>query len=266
MNNDINFLPKQFFKFIFYLIIIIILFFIFAPFGTVGAGERGVLLRFNAVTGKILNEGLYFYIPFIEQVKKIDIKIQKEQVSANAASKDLQTISSVVALNFHIMPDKVAKIYQEVGIDYKNRIIDPALQEAVKASTALFTAEELITKREIVKEKIKFLLKERLEPRGLAIDEFNIVNFEFSRAFNEAIENKVTAEQQALAAKNKLEQVKFEAEQKVAEAKGKAEAIRIEAQALRDNPQVLQLRALEKWDGKLPQFMGSNSVPFINVK
>ena len=236
------------------------------PFGTVGAGERGILLRFNAVTTKVYDEGLYFYIPLVEQVKKMDIKILKEQVEASASSKDLQSINSKVALNYHINPDKVGKIYQSVGVDYKDRIIDPALQEAVKATTALFTAEELITRREAVKEEIKKLLKQRLEPIGIMVSEFNIINFEFSKAFNEAIEAKVTAEQQALAAKNKLEQVKFEAEQKIAEAKGKAEAIRVEAQALKDNPMVLELRGLEKWDGKLPQYVGSNSMPFIKLK
>lgn len=236
------------------------------PFGTVGAGERGVLLRFNAVTGKIYGEGLYFRWPLIERVVKLDTKIQKEQVDATAASKDLQTVHSDVAFNFHISPSKVASIYQEVGVDYKTRIIDPTLQEAVKASTARFTAEELITKRELVREETKVLLHEKLEPRGIMVDEFNIVNFGFSSSFNSAIEAKVTAEQQALAAKNKLEQIKFEAEQRIAEARGKAEAIRVESEALRANPAILELRALEKWDGVLPQVTGGGGVPFINIQ
>jgi regulator of protease activity HflC (stomatin/prohibitin superfamily) len=134
----------------------------------------------------------------------------------------------------------------------------------VKASTAKFTAEELITKRELVREDIKTQLRDRLKP-NIDVEEFNIVNFRFSKVFNEAIENKVTAEQQALAARNKLEQIKFEAEQKVAEAKGKAEAITIESNALRSNPQILELRALEKWNGALPQVTGSGGVPFINL-
>lgn len=236
------------------------------PFGTVGAGERGVQLRFGAVTGNIFGEGLYFRIPFIEKVKKMDVKIQKDEVEAPAASKDLQTVRSVVALNYHLDPNEVATLFQEIGIDYNSRIIAPALQEAVKAGTAEFTAEELITKRPEVRERIKVLLAEKLEPRGIILDEFNIVEFEFSRTFNDAIEAKVTAEQDALAAQNKLERVKFEAQQKIEEAKGKAEAITIESQALRNNPQVLQLRSLEKWDGKLPQFLGSDAIPFINIR
>jgi regulator of protease activity HflC (stomatin/prohibitin superfamily) len=236
------------------------------PLGTVGAGERGILLRFNAVTGRIYGEGLYFRLPFVERVVKMDIKIQKEQATATAASRDLQTVHSDVAVNFHINPERTASIYQEVGVDYKERIIDPALQEGVKAITARFTAEELITRRENVKEDIKVLLREKLEPRGIMIDEFNIVDFGFSASFNSAIEAKVTAEQQALAARNRLEQIKFEAEQRIAEARGKAEAIRAESEALRSNPQILDLRALEKWDGVLPQVTGSGGVPFINIQ
>jgi regulator of protease activity HflC (stomatin/prohibitin superfamily) len=116
-----------------------------------------------------------------------------------------------------------------------------------------------------VREDIKAQLRQRLSEQDINVDEFNIVNFSFSKVFNEAIEAKVTAEQQALAARNKLEQIKFEAEQKVAEAKGKAEAITIESNALRSNPQILELRALEKWNGVLPQVTGSGGVPFITL-
>jgi len=235
-----------------------------SPFGQIGPGERGVHMRFTAVTGKVFGEGLYFVIPLIENVQKVNIQIQKEELKADAASKDLQTVHIVVAMNYHIDPTRVAKIFQEVGVQYKSRIIDPAMQEGVKASTAKFTAEELITRREAVREDTKTQLKTRLQEMGIIVDEFNIVNFEFSKVFNDAIEAKVTAEQSALAAKNKLEQIKFEAEQRVAEAKGKAEAITIESNALRSNPQILEMRALEKWNGTLPQVTGG-AVPFISL-
>jgi regulator of protease activity HflC (stomatin/prohibitin superfamily) len=248
------------------IILLLLMFLIGSPIGTVGAGERGVQLRFDAVTGNVLGEGLYFRWPLIERVIKLDIKVQKEQVDATAASKDLQTVNSNVALNFHLNPDTVATIYQEVGVDYKTRIIDPTLQEAVKAVSAKFTAEELITRRESVRDEVKVLLHTKLDPRGIVVDEFNIVNFGFSSAFNSAIEAKVTAEQSALAAKNKLEQIKFEADQRIAEALGKAEAIRVESNALRSNPQILELRALEKWDGVLPQVTGAGGTPFINIQ
>ncbi|MCC6563944.1 prohibitin family protein, partial [Candidatus Uhrbacteria bacterium] len=127
-------------------------------------------------------------------------------------------------------------------------------------------AEELITRREEVRDAIKAHLVEKLQPRGILIDDFNVVDFEFSASFNQAIELKVTAEQSALAAKNKLEQIKFEAEQQIAEARGKAEALRIESAALQSSPQILQLRALEKWDGKMPSVMGDGATPFVDVR
>lgn len=246
-------------------VILLIVLFWLSPFGTIGAGERGVHLRFTAPTGRVIGEGLYFIVPLIESVQVIDIRIQKEETKSDAASKDLQTVHSIVALNFHVDPEKVMNIYQDVGLQYKERIIDPAMQEAIKGSTAKFTAEELITKRELVRDDIKNELRTRLREHDILVDEFNIVNFEFSKVFNDAIEAKVTAEQSALAAKNKLEQIKFEADQRVAEARGKAEAITIESNALRSNPQILELRALEKWNGTLPQVTGG-AVPFINLK
>jgi regulator of protease activity HflC (stomatin/prohibitin superfamily) len=239
--------------------------FLFNTFGTIKAGERGILLQFNAVTGRVFGEGLFVKIPFVQDVQKIDVKIQKEQTEADAASKDLQTVKSIIALNFHLQPEGVNKIWQEVGAEYKTRIIDPAIQETVKACTAKLTAEELITKREIVREDIKALLKEKLSVHGIIVDEFNIVNFDFSPTFNAAIEAKVTAEQQALAAKNKLEQVKFEAQQAIESAQGKAKAIQIEGEALKTSPQVVELRWIEKWNGIVPLYWG-NATPFIGLE
>jgi len=156
------------------------------------------------------------------------------------------------------------KIWQEVGKNYNSRIIAPSIQEAVKAVTAKFTAEELITKRETVKDQIKENLAERLLERDILVDEFNIIDFSFSAAFNDAIEAKVTAEQLKLKAARDLERIKIEADQKIAEAGGKAQAIKIEAEALRANAQVVELRWIEKWDGKTPAYWG-NASPFIGI-
>jgi regulator of protease activity HflC (stomatin/prohibitin superfamily) len=263
MANKIS-ISNQLVKPVIIALAVLILFAIFTPFGIVGAGERGVLLRFGAVTGKVYNEGLYLKIPLIETVRITDVKIQKDEADVSAASKDLQTVTSKVALNYRVDPSQVAVVYQNIGTNYKIRLIDPFVQEAVKASTAKFTAEELITKRELVREDIKTTLKEKFIETGIVVEEFNIVDFQFSRSFNDAIEAKVTAEQNALAARNKLEQIKFEAEQAIASAKGKAEAQRIEGDALRQSPQVIELRAIEKWDGKLPQYM-TGTIPFVNL-
>jgi regulator of protease activity HflC (stomatin/prohibitin superfamily) len=238
---------------------------LFSGFGTVGAGERGVRLRFSAVSGSILGEGLYFQVPFVDRVVTMSVQTEKDEASADAASKDLQSVSTTVAVNYHLDPNKVDSVYQEFRNQYQSRIIEPSIQEAVKSAIALYTAEELITKRTDVREAIKTKIKAKIEPNGIILDELNIVNFSFSKSFNIAIEKKVTAEQEAFAAQNKLEQVKFEAQQQIEEAKGKAEAIRIEAEALKQSPAVLQLRALEKWDGVLPKVTGE-SVPFINIQ
>jgi regulator of protease activity HflC (stomatin/prohibitin superfamily) len=237
---------------------------LFGAFGTIGAGERGVLLQFGAVKDKIFDEGLYVKIPLIQKVVKMDVKIQKDEIPASASSKDLQIVTSKIALNYHLDPKAVNKIWQEVGKNYNARIIAPSIQEAVKAVTAKFTAEELITKREVVKEQIKANLAERLFERNILVDEFNIIDFSFSPAFNDAIEAKVTAEQLKLKAERDLERIKIEADQRIAEAEGKARAILIEAQALRTNPQVVELRWIEKWDGKVPTYWGQAS-PFIGI-
>lgn len=238
---------------------------LFSSFGTIGAGERGVRLRFSAVTGDVLGEGLYFQIPLVDRVVPMSVQIEKDEASSDAASKDLQSVSTRVAVNYHLDPARVDSVYQEFRNDYQERIIEPSIQEAVKSAIARYTAEELITKRSDVREAIKLNVEEKIEPNGIILDELNIVDFSFSNSFNVAIEKKVTAEQEAFAAQNKLEQVKFEAQQQIEEAKGKAEAIRIEAEALKKSPAVLQLRALEKWDGVLPKVTGE-SVPFINIK
>ncbi|MDZ4221414.1 MAG: prohibitin family protein [Patescibacteria group bacterium] len=246
------------------LVALIALIIIFGMFGTVGAGERGVVLQFGAVQDKIFGEGLYVKVPLIQRVVKMDVKIQKDEIPASAASKDLQVVTSKIALNYHLAPDSVNHVWQDVGKDYNSRIIAPAIQEAVKAVTARFTAEELITKREQVKEEIKANLSERLLESAIIVDEFNIIDFDFSKAFNDAIEQKVTAEQLKLKAERDLERIVIEKEQQITQAEAKAQAILIEAQALRTNPQVVELRWIEKWDGKTPQYWGSAS-PFIGI-
>ena len=252
---------------------ILALILIFGSFGTIGAGEKGVLLQFGAVQEKVFDEGLFFKVPFVQKVRHLDVKIQKEQVEVSAASKDLQTVSSVIALNYHLDENKVAELWQKVGKNYKARIIDPAIQEALKASTAKYTAEELITKRPEVRDDAKAILSERLAKEFIIVDELSIVNFDFSSSFNSAIEAKVTAEQNALAAKNKLEQVKFEAEQRISQAKGEAEAIRIQAEAItqQGGKDYVNLKWIEAWgSGKaqVPQtIIGEGGGNFLfNIK
>lgn len=238
------------------------------PFVIISAGEKGVVLNWGAVSEKVLDEGLQFRIPVQQKIVILDVKIQKEEIVAGAASKDLQVVNAKIALNYHLDPLFVNLLIKNIGVDYKIRIIDPAIQEAVKAATAKYTAEELITKRPLVKEDIKNLLLSRLAKEFIMVDEISITDFDFSHSFNAAIEAKVTAEQEALQAKNILEKVKFQAEQRIAQATAEAEAIRIQAESIskQGGDNYVQMKAIEKWDGKLPEQMIPNAtVPFVNL-
>ncbi|MDE0262587.1 MAG: prohibitin family protein [Bryobacterales bacterium] len=245
-------------------LIVVLLVLLFNCFQVVGAGERGVVFsKFGGIQQGVRGEGLQLKIPFIQQIIPVDVRIQKAETDSSASSKDLQTVDSRIALNYHIAPDLAAQIYQEVGVLYKERLIDPSVQEAVKAVTAQFTAEELITRRAEVSVQIKEMLTARLVNRHIVVDEFNIVDFNFSTVFNDAIEAKQRAEQDALKAQRDLERIKIEAEQKVTEAQAEAESQRLQRETITDT--ILQLRAIEKWDGVLPQ-VTSGAVPFIDLK
>jgi len=239
--------------------IFIALILFFNTIGTIGAGHRGVVYTFGAITG-IKSEGLYVKIPFVQGVTSVDIKTQVDTCVAQAASKDLQTIKTEVAINYNLKANHVGTLYKEIGSDFKARVVDPSIQESVKAITAKFTAEELITKREVAREEIQVLITSKLVGYGIVVTALNITDFDFSKTFNDAIEAKVTAVQKALEAEKKLVQVKFEAEQKIAEAQGKAKALQIEGTAISNNPKIVALRAIEKWNGELPQIVGANGV------
>jgi regulator of protease activity HflC (stomatin/prohibitin superfamily) len=244
----------------------IIITFLIMTIYIVNAGERAVLITLGNPSDDIIREGIHLKLPIIQTVKVFDIKTQKDEVESSAASKDLQTVSAKIAVNYHLDSNSAPKIYREVGINYIDRILSPAIQESVKASTAQFTAEELITKREDVREHIKILLSEKMTSRGIIIEDILITNFDFSQSFNEAIENKVTQEQNALAAKNKLLQIEYEAKQRVTQAQGEAEAIRIQAEAItrQGGKEYVQLQAIAKWNGILPQVTGG-AIPFIDL-
>lgn len=238
--------------------------------GFVPAGHRGVVLKFGAVTDRVLNEGLYVVTPVAESVELMDVQIHAMHAPASAGTKDLQTVTSEITLNYRVNPERVSKVYQDLRRDYEARIVTPAIQEAIKASTAHFDAERLIAERPAVRDKIVAFLTTRLAEHGLLIDAMSITDFTFDPQFAAAIEAKVTATQQALQAQNDLKRVEFEAQQRVAQAKAEAEAIRIQADAItrQGGAEYVRLKAVEKWNGTLPQFLtGSSEVPFLlNVK
>ena len=252
-------------------VVIAVVFVLGGALGTVGAGQRGVLLSFQAPTGEIKEEGLYYKIPFVEQVVLMSTQIQKYTAPATSSSKDLQLVTTEVTLNYQLNAASVTEIYTNLRQDYETRIIQPYIQEAVKSTTANYDAEELITQRPKVKDELQDLIAERVKPLGIDVVQLSITDFQFSPAFQDSIEAKVRAVQQALEAENALKRVEFEAEQAITRAKAEAEGLRLQKQQI--TAQLLELRqievqraAVEKWNGVMPGVVTSGGpVPMLDV-
>jgi regulator of protease activity HflC (stomatin/prohibitin superfamily) len=246
-------------KIVFWIIGFIILLVLILSFVKVDTWEVGLIRKFWEVQSLVLEPWLNFKNPFIEDVVHIDIRDRKVEVKADSASKDLQAVSITIAINYSLNKKDVINLYSSVwdNLSIENVLISPALQESIKASTSKYNASELITQREIVKKEIDANLKIKLENRGIKINQVNIVNFDFSPAFNAVIEQKVQAEQQALAEKNKLETVKYQAQQSIEQSKAEAEKIKIQAEAITKQwgAEYVQLQWISKWNGQLPNMI-----------
>lgn len=233
----------------------------------INPGERGIVSNLGATQNHILNEGFHFKIPLYQSVKKVSVRTEKEQVDGTAASNDLQIVTVSIVLNYHLDPGSVNKLWQEVGDKHAEKIVNPKIQETIKATIAKYTAEDLIKKRSLVKEEAKTILVESLAQKHIIVDELSIVNFDFSESFNAAIEAKVTAEQTALAAKNKLEETKFVAEGTLTTARAEAESIRIKTEAIQKQggADYIKLKWIEAWaaGAKVPTFIGGGSNDFM---
>ena len=244
----------------------------------VDAGNRGVLTQWSAVDIKNapLDEGIHFLVPFQDDVVQIEVRTQKYDAQTRSASKDLQTVQTTVTVNYHADAERVHILYKEIGLDYENRVIQPAIEETVKQVTANYNAEELITKRPLVKADIENAIRERLELFNVKTEVISITDFDFSDLFSKAIESKVEAEQKAQKAENDLIRIEVEARQleaqaeglasaNIAEARGESEAISIINQALSNNPYYIEWLKTQAWDGKLPLVVGEGSTPFISI-
>src|ERR671937_2856491 len=233
----------------------------------VEAGHRGVVLYVGAVENRVLGEGVHFIVPFAEQVIPLEVRTLKFQADASAASNDLQQVATVIALNYHIDPSKANVVYQQLGADYADRIIAPTIQESVKASVAKFNAEQLITQRAIAKAAIAQAIRNTLSARGIIVETVFITDFNFSQAFSTQVESKVVAFQKYLTEQNNLKAVQVIANQtvvqaqaqaraNVARAMGESQAINLITQQLRESPQYLQWKAINRWNGQLPYALG----------
>ena len=234
----------------------------------VEAGHRGVVLYLGAVENRVLGEGVHFIA--------MEVRTQKFQAEASAASNDLQEVQTVIALNYRIDPTEANKIYQILGVNYADRVISPTIQESVKASVAKFNAEELITKRETAKSVIANAIRSTLAANDIQTQNVFITDFKFSDAFASQIEQKVVAFQKYLTELNNLRSVSVVANQSVAQAEGQArataaraggesQAIKIITSQLRESPEYLQWQAISKWNGQMPYALGSSGFPFFQL-
>jgi prohibitin 2 len=243
----------------------------------VQAGHRGVVLYLGAVENRVLGEGVHFVIPFAEQVIPLEVRTLKYQAEATAASNDLQQVQTVIALNYHLNPADVNKVYQQLGPDYADRVIAPTIQESVKASVAKYNAEELITKRAIVKDVIASAIRNSLSAKDIVVETIFITDFSFSPAFSSQVEDKVVAFQKYLTELNNLRgiqvvanqtvvQAQAQAKANIAKASGESQAIKIITSQLRQDPQYLQWQAINRWNGQLPFSLGGQgAVPFFQL-
>lgn len=249
----------------------------------VPSGYRGVVITLGKVENKILEEGLNFKYPLTQSVIFMDVQIQKAESTESTATADLQEVSTTVAVNYRLNPNEVNEIYRDLRRDYLVRVIKPNIEESLKATTATFRAEELITNRAVVKQTFDDILEERLSVFSINVISVSLTDFQFSPSFSEAIEAKVTAEQQALVSKNELEKIRYEAQQQIiqAEAAKNATIRRAEGDAL---AQIIAANAtarsieiitsqmtkeyseylwLIQWDGKLPAVFTSDEQGLI---
>ena len=277
-------------KIILGVVAVIAVYLFFSAFVTVSSGHVGVVRTLGAVNPDPLPEGFSLKMPFVDSVEEVDIRLRKADDQATAASRDLQVVSTEVAVQYSLIASVVPKTYQKIGRRsvVEDALIRPAIQESVKAVTAQYTAEQLVTRRAEVKSEIQEALRKFIDDTlqqkdavgALNLDNVAITDFQFSSEFNRAIEMKVKAEQEALQAENEKVRRVTQAEAAAEERKlaadaeayqieqesiARAEAIRREAEALRDNPALIELRIAEKWDGQLPTFTGGNAIPLLNV-
>lgn len=243
-------------------ILVICLIILFTSFTIIKSGEVGVRLRLGKVVDTSMHDGVNLKIPVIEKIVKLNIQVQKVEVDTISASKDLQDVNMKLAVNYRINAKEAAKLYKNVGVKYEEVVLEPAIQESIKAVTSKYTAEQLITNRSEVSHGCMKELENKIKKYGLYIDNFNITNFSFSKEFNKAIEEKQIAEQKVLTAKQELEKEKIEAEKKIVKAEAEQKANNAKGNSLTDN--IIKEKFIEKWNGELPKVSGTGSIIDIN--
>lgn len=263
--------PKISFKLITGIVLAVIVFIAaMSSYFTVSAGNVAVKLRFGKLVGAY-GEGIHFKIPMIDSVEKFSVRIKKDSFDTEAFSKDLQTVGLTLAVNHRILANTVESIYRNLGPEYTNTILKPMVEEWTKAVIAKYSADSLIANRVEVARELNEILKEKMAEKEVIVSDIAITNFEFSKQFLRAVEEKQIAEQEAKRATNLVEKVKKEAEQKILQAEAEAKSLRLQREVVSDNLIKLrqveaQLKAIDKWDGRMPTYMAGDQMPFVMVK
>ncbi len=259
-------------KIIFIVIIIIfILIVILNCSKTIPTGFVGIKTRFGKAQDGIIQEGLHFTVPFIERIEKIDCRTKKIESYSEASTKDLQTVSASIAVNYNVNKDAANKLYREIGTDYENIIIAPAILESIKSAMAGYTAEELITKRSEISNQMQTSLTEKIADRGFTITEFNITNIDFSEQYDLAIENKAVKQQEVVTAQAELEKQQIQNEKEISIAEKDAKVMELQNSQITENTLKLkelevQEKMVERWNGVLPNtVVGEDFSGLLNV-
>ena len=247
------------------IVAIIILVAFFSTCTIIKPGERGVKVTLGKISPEVYQEGMHFVMPFVSHIDAWDVKTKKIGTRTTVFTKDIQQAELTYVINYNLIPHEVVKLYREVGKDYENKVIVPTIEGNIKNVIGTWNAVDLIGNRTKATSDILLRLKESLEDNYIAVTDFQIVDIDYSDAFEKAVEEKVTAEQQAQKAKNITVQVQEEAKQRVLKAEAEAKAIQLQAQALANNRQLVELEYAKKWDGKLPEYVMGGAIPFINV-
>lgn len=250
---------------IFSFVILFILITIYGSYSKINSGEVGLKVRFGKIIDTSLNEGFNFKIPYIEKVVKVNIKVQKVELKTESSTKDLQTVNTMLAVNYRVEKNKAVQLYKNVGNSYEKTILTPAIQESIKAVMSNYNAEETITLRNKVSDECLDEIQTKVEKYGIVIEDFNMIDLDFSPAYSQAIEEKQVAEQKVLTAKQELEKSKIDSEKKVIEAEATKKANDLLKQSLTD--EVIAKQFIEKWNGQLPTtYAGNDILSIFNIK
>jgi len=255
-------------------VLLIIFIFLWGSFAIVPAGHRGVVLWWGSVEKRVMGEGLNFKAPIAERVIRVDVRVQPHPFKEiDAASKEYQMVKLTGMMNFHIDPSYVNDLYQKVGLDFANKVIDPAFNDFVKEVVPIYQITEILPKREDIRKRAMTKLGENLARYHIIVDDIYFANIRFSPEYEKAVEAKQVAQQQVETQRQVLAQREIEAHQKVATAKGEAESILVVAQgqakanealARSISPILVEYKGIERWNGILPQVSGG-AMPFIDI-